>query len=329
MGLAKYILNFDELTLGLKNDLINLITRLLRDGYKNIRMIDVEKLLKEIDELLPTTKYKAINDKIVEYIMYKYDAKQKDEGLLLDIPPIQNHFIHKFRFDNNIYLTGISLNETGWKKNDRFDLVVNEENLISNATIKEIGEHKYFNTYYKVNANSPISFIYKNNSGNNKKVLFNLEYLEGDKVKFETDSNIPTIDDIPNDWDFAVQLDWEKGNTDIDLHGFLSDGTHIYFGNKTGNNIFLNFDFTEHITNQNPEILSVKGNKDKTLEIYLHNYNGNPLINTATVKIFGKGKFGNRLLKTYSVRVGNDSRMYGVCKIDLKMKKIQDNLIIK
>lgn len=50
--------------------------------------------------------------------------------------------------------------------------------IINKIGLKEIGEHKYFNTFYKVNANTPISFILSNNSGNSRQVTVDLEYIE-------------------------------------------------------------------------------------------------------------------------------------------------------
>ncbi|WP_039242672.1 hypothetical protein [Clostridium botulinum] len=323
MSIARYILNFDELTLGAKDNIINIIKNKVHGGYKTLKMKEVERIVKEIDDLMPTLHLKKINYKIKEYLLYKYNGIQKDEGILLDIPPIKTQFQHRFLFDKDIYITGITINQTGWKIEDRFDLVIDKKVIISNGTLKEIGEHKYFNTYIKVNALKPIFFIFKNNSGNSRQVLFNLEYLDGDKITKKTDSTVPTIDDIENDWDYAVQLDWDRCEADLDLHAFLGK-THVRFSNKSECGIFLNFDFKEHITNESPEILSIKKckeNKNEIIKICVNNYNKEKLPFNPTLKVFANGAFGTRLVKTYTLN-SNDLDFKEICSIDLKNNKI-------
>ncbi|MCD3223777.1 hypothetical protein [Clostridium botulinum] len=323
MGIARYILNFDELTLGAKDNIIKIVKNKVHSGYKTLKMKEVEKIINEIDDLMPTLRLKKINYKIKEYLLYKYNGIQKNEGILLDIPPIKSQFKHRFLFDKDIYITGITINQTGWKVEDRFDLLIDKEVIIKNSTLKEMGEHKYFNTYVKANALKPIFFVLKNNSGNSRQVLFNLEYLDGDKISKKTDSKIPTVDDIQNDWDYAVQLDWGKCEVDLDLHAFF-DKTHIGFNNKEGRGVFLNFDFLEHVTNENPEILSIKkckDNEEQIIKICVNNYNKGELPYNPTLKVFTKGVFGTRLLRTYTLDL-NDLDLKEICSIDLKNNRI-------
>lgn len=326
MSLPKYIINFNELTDMLKKDLLEIIDNELRNEYPQLNTNNIEALLEDIKELLPSAKYEGLKKKIDTLIYRNIEGMQKVQGKLLDIPPIIKKNKEDFKFDKDIYLTGLHVNQTGWKKEDRWNLEVNKNTLINNATIKEIGEHKYFNTYFKVNANTPISFILDNKSGNSRQTMVDLEYIEG------TDSTIiveppkdTSIDDIPNDWDVAVVMQWEKDTyTDVDLHGFIGD-MHVCFYHKDYSNFHLNFDYIEHITNNNPEIISVKGYKNKKLDIYLHDYSAGVLKEKVDVKIYNKRPYGNRLLKEFNVDLeANNTYLKGVCTIDLKTLEITD-----
>ncbi len=178
MSLPKYIINFDELTDDLKNKLLDIINDELKFKYPELNTNNIEALFEDIKELLPSTVYKGIKNKIDSLILKNIEGIQKVEGKLLDVPAIKNNYKIDFIFEKDVFLTGIHLNQTGWKKEDRWDLIVNKNKIIDKSTIKEIGEHKYFSTYYKVNANTPISFILHNNSGNSRQVIIDLEYVK-------------------------------------------------------------------------------------------------------------------------------------------------------
>ncbi|WP_315114568.1 hypothetical protein [uncultured Clostridium sp.] len=324
MSLPKYIVNFEELTDELKKRLLELIDDELRDKYPQLDTNNIEALLEDIKELLPSVKYEGLKNKIENLVLYKHEGKPKIEGRLLDIPPITKENKAEFKFDKDVFLTGIHFNQTGWKKEDRWDLIIDKNKIINKSTIKEIGEHKYFSTFLEVNANTPVSFILHNNSGNSRQTMLDLEYIEGTKGTevIEPPKN-PDIEDIPNLWDIAIRMQWENNSpADIDLHAVMGK-IHVYFGNKEKNNLYLNFDYVEHITNNNPEIISVKGNKNKRLKIYVNNYNGVMLNETVEIKIYQKKNYGNKLLKTYNLSVGVDRlKAHGVCEIDLKTLEI-------
>lgn len=323
MSLPKYIVNFDELTNDLKKKLLELIDDEIIDRYPQLNANNMQALLGDIKELLPIEQYEGLKKKIDTLIYRNIKGMQKIEGRLLDIPPIIQENKAEFKFDKDVYLTGLHFNQTGWKKEDSYSLDINKNKIIDNATIKEIGEHKYFNTYFKVNANTPISFILDNLSGNSRQVMLDLEYIEGTDTTIIEEPKVPTIDDIPNDWDIAVVMNWE-GNTrtDIDLHGFI-ENKHVYFGNKSYDGFYLNFDYTQHMTNVDPEILSVKGYKNKKLDIYLHNYNAGKLSEVVNIKVYNKRSYGNRLLKEFNVNLEADkSYLKGICTIDLNTLKI-------
>lgn len=181
-GLPKYIVNFDELTDPLKLELLRLIGDAIKEQHPELNTNDIEKKLKEISDILPANHYKDIKRKIDAFIYSKIEGIQKIDSVLLDIPPIIKSTQHDFKHTKDVYLTGLHVDQNGWKKEDRYHLSINGVNIIQNATIKEIGEHKYFNTFYKVNANTPISFILENNSGNSRETLIDLEFIEGFEI---------------------------------------------------------------------------------------------------------------------------------------------------
>ncbi|ARC85635.1 hypothetical protein U732_1131 [Clostridium argentinense CDC 2741] len=323
MSLPKYIINFNELTDDLKGKTLELIDDELKDKCLQLSTHNIEGLLEDLKESLPNAKYEGLKNKIDKLIQYTYEGTQKIKSKLLDIPAIKNNYNVDFIFDKDVFLTGIHFNQTGWKKEDRWNLVVNKNKIIDESTIKEIGEHKYFNTYHKVNANTPISFILHNNSGNSRQVMIDLEYIEGKDSTIIVEQEVTTIEDIPNDWDIAVVMQWEETKADLDLHGVMGN-THVYYGNRQENSLFLNFDYREHITNNNPEILSVK-NKNKKLDVYINNFNEVELKETVNIKIYNKRKHSNKLLKEFAIKIGRDKKIaYGVCEIDLKTLGIRE-----
>lgn len=328
MSLPKHVINFDELTHKLKDPFLESIDNNLTNKYPQINWNNIEYYLEDIKDILPSEKYRKLKNKIDTLIYRKVEGIQKSEGRLLDIPPIVMDYKEVFKFDKDIYLTGLHINQTGWKKEDRYSVLINKDKIIDKATLKEIGEHKYFNTFYKVNAKTPIFFILQNNSGNSRQTMVDLEYIEGSEssVIIEPPEK-PTIDDIPNEWDIAVVMQWEENsNADMDLHGFIGDD-HVYFGNRESDGFYLNFDYREHTSNGNPEILSVKGNKNKKLDIYIKNFNRVQLKEPVNIKIYSKRSYGNKLLKEFNVKPDsslNESKGKGVCRIDLKTLKITD-----
>ena len=326
MSLPRYVINFDELESELKKNLLQLIDDAMRNKYSQLNTGDIEALLSQIEDLLPDEKYKGLKNRIERFLLYKYDGTQQVEGGIIDIPAIMKDYKKDFVFDKDVFLTGLHLNQTGWKKEDRYSLIINKNKIIDSATTKEIGEHKYFNTYYKVNANTPVSFILHNLSGNSRQALVDLEYIQGKEITVNPQQPTnPDTDDIPNDWDIAVRMQWEKDTPcDMDLHGIMGD-MHVCFWHKSYPGFYLNWDWLQHISNDNPEIISVKGHYDKTLEIYVQDYNHMELNNPVNVKIYEKRAYGIVLLKEYSIAVENTSALgYGVCSIDLKTKKITD-----
>ena len=182
MSLPRYIINFEELTDDLKKRLLHLIDDELRGKYPELNTNDIESLLEDLKELLPSLQYDMLKKRIENFIYFEHNGIQKNEGRLLDIPPIVMENKEDFVFDKDVFLTGLHFNQTGWKKEDTYTLEINKEKIIDNATIKEIGEHKYFNTYYPVIRDTPISFILHNLSGNSRQTIIDLEYIKGNML---------------------------------------------------------------------------------------------------------------------------------------------------
>ncbi|APQ75402.1 hypothetical protein CF060_07485 [Clostridium botulinum] len=320
MSLPKYIINFEELTEDLKNHLLSLIDDNIRTNYPEINTNNIQDLLQQLKDLLPSVQYEGLKKKIDTFICRKIEGIQKVKGVLLDIPAIQNNYTEQFKFDKGVYITGLHFNQTGWKKEDKYSLEINKIKIIANATTKEIGEHKYFNTFYKVNANTPISFVFHNLSGNSRQIIVDLEYIDGE------DSNIPIeppgIEDIDNEWDIAVVMNWEENtDADIDLHGKIDD-KKVWYGNKSYDGFYLNFDYTSHKTNKNPEIISVKGYKNRKLHISIRNFNGVELKEPVTLEIYKYRPYGNKLLKKFNVNLDTNRDLKEIFIMDLNTLKI-------
>lgn len=75
---------------------------------------------------------------------------------------------------------------------------------------------------------------------------------------FEFDLNVFSVDDIKNEWDIVVVMNWEFGFVDIDLYGFIGN-KYIWYGNIEEINFYFNFDFISYLKKFNFEILLVKG----------------------------------------------------------------------
>lgn len=335
MSLPKYVVNWEELTEPLKKQLLKLIVEAFKDKYPQIDTDNIEELLEAMSDLLPAEHYKDLARKIDDFVYKKIEGIQKVEGALLDIPPIIKKTQYDFKYEKDVYLTGFHVDQNGWKKEDRYHLIIDKKYVIKNAATKEIGEHKYFNTYFKVIANTPISFILENNSGNSRETMIDLEYIEGTEITIipppPPTPDSPTdeywMDQITNPWDIAVIVNWEAGSTDVDLHGYIGSN-HVYFppSERVIDGMCLNFDYTQHNTNLNPEILSVRGNRGKILNVYVHNYNGMPLTESVNIKIYNKDVHGDpNLLKEYEFILGTDiHHLIGVCSIVIDTFNITD-----
>jgi hypothetical protein len=328
----KYVINFDEFVKLLGDDIVKAIYDALNGKFPQVSFNNLAALLEEIKSLLPYEKYRAIAHNIDLIINNStIEGAQKIDGKLIDIPPIIQKISETFKFEKDIYITGFNINQTGWKKNDYYNLIVDRKTLIKESYTKEVGEHKYFNTFFPVPANTPITFVLNNQSGNSRQTMIDLEYIQKpDPPPPPPPPNPPPnpggvgIGDITNDWDIAVVMDWEDNSVaDIDLHGFLYQGEtlkyHTWYGEPTHDDFFLNFDFRTHMNITDPEIISIKGYTGCVLKVYIHNYTATPLSKPVNVKIYHKSSTGNTgLLLSQDISLaGDNSYLKGVCTITL------------
>jgi hypothetical protein len=335
-SLPKYIINFDEFVQLLGEDLCDIITEAIKNSYPHITTNNLEALLETIKSILPSEKYKDIVHNIDLIVNNStIDGVQKVKGIMLDVPPIKQSIEKVFQFDKDVYITGLHFNQTGWKNNDTYDLEASKKRIIDNAMTKEIGEHKYFNTYLSVNANTPIKFTLNNKSGNSRQTMIDLEYIEKRTPPTPPDNPPDTpeeqkdsswLDTIKHDFDIAVIMNWESNTAaDIDLYGFMDGISPVGYNNLGDDTFKLDFDWTSHLTNTNPEIITVKGHKDKSLKIYIHNFRPTLLTQPVSVRVYSKGLYKYKLLKEYNVDLLNDrSYILGVCSIDLNTLIISD-----
>ena len=157
--------------------------------------------------------------------------------------------------------------------------------------------------------------------------MVDLEYLIGEIATPEppVKPDEPTIDDIKNDWDIAVVMQWEADTwADIDLHAVIGD-EYVYFRSKDKEGFYLNFDFMQHHYHQYPEILSVKGHKNEILEIYIHNFRGTELREPVNLKVYEKRPYGNNLIKEIDINIGSSRDVIKeAINIDLNTLEIKE-----
>jgi hypothetical protein len=326
--IPRYVINFDEFISTLDGDISSLISRGIRDKYPQITSNNIESVLEDIKKLMPSEAYKKMKNSMDLIIgMTKLDGIQKIDGRLIDVPPIVKILTETFIFEKDVYLTGLHVNQTGWKKEDVYNLEIDKKYLIKDSPTKEVGEHKYLNTYFLVTAKTPINFTLNNKSGNSRQTMIDLEYLERKEITPPPipNPNVPDISNISNAWDIAVLMNWESNSAaDIDLHGFIGD-MHVWYGNPSEDNFYLNFDTQSHLNNNNPEILSVKGYKNEILNVYVHNYNSTNLSDPINIKIYGKDIAGARMFKEFNISLeSSNAYLLGVCSIDLNTLTINE-----
>lgn len=174
----RYVINASELHDALSDKVDPIVSDIIINTLNGL--VTFKGVLDRLDiikNLLPANRYKSLVDKISLLLQYNPVGEQKISSRMLDIPPIIGGYKAEFVFNNIVYITGVEINQNGWKKDDQYSLIVNGNKIIDRAYFKEIGEHKYLNTYYKVNSDDIISFILHNVSGNSRKLFVDLEYI--------------------------------------------------------------------------------------------------------------------------------------------------------
>lgn len=180
MGVPRYVLNFDEFMEYFNKAILELINKAL-SGVSDISVTldSLKGFAEEINALLPDNIFLKLISSI-ELLTFNLSGAKKIQGTVKDIPPIACDYSISFKFDTDVYISALAVNQTAWKRQDTYSLSIGNKIIIQNATLKEIGEHKHFNLAYKVAAGTPISFVLHNTSGNSRQLIFDIEYIERD-----------------------------------------------------------------------------------------------------------------------------------------------------
>lgn len=110
-------------------------------------------------------------------------AKQRCKGIHMN-PVGDGTYVERWEVPKDIVLTGLkvacSRDETEWAM-DNFDLVVEYSNevkeLFQTVYMKDFMEYKHFVCYFEVLAGSEIVITYRNKSGKDKDVWFDIDYV--------------------------------------------------------------------------------------------------------------------------------------------------------
>lgn len=174
------------------NDIINKIkssassdiANILEEKFtKDTEIIDgnIEKLQELLDV---EKKITAGLEEIKEQLNPLGDQRVK--GFYEFVPPVVDDFKITFKQWNNIHLTGLTISQIGWKKEDTYSLIVDDEVYVDKIYTKEVAEKKRFNRYIKVPAGKDIVFVLHNNSGNSRQLWVDIEYIvKSDEDKVE------------------------------------------------------------------------------------------------------------------------------------------------
>ena len=86
----------------------------------------------------------------------------------------------------------------------------------------------------------------------------------------------------PQDGDQRVVLSWDKDPQDLDLHICDSRGNHVYYSQKSKDNILLDVDVTSGF---GPETISFKILPNISYWFYVHHYSGDGNLSSSQAKI--------------------------------------------
>ena len=142
---------------------------------------------------------------------------------------------------------------------------------------------------------------------------------------FSKDEVVTFTYNVVHPWRIKIEMQWEKRcNIDLDLYGYI-DNQIVYFGNQRGTDIWLDRDIRQHITNDDPEILTC----NKTtgiLKIGTNKYGGDELnqdVIFTIKKINSQNKDIEDIIKTIYVKIKlNKESIYHVCDIDMSTLNI-------
>jgi len=180
--LSKYLINYEDITEELKQGLEEL--QINNGGIQNITINEnvakgiqniLDKLQSNIDLQTLINNEQQILNVLQNIIELKGDFRI--DGQFLNIPAIQQDYTIVFKYNTDIYITGINFSLSGWKKEDRWSMKIDNNIIFNNLTIKEVGDKKCFTTVKKVISNTDINIILHNNSGNSRQIWCDLAYI--------------------------------------------------------------------------------------------------------------------------------------------------------
>lgn len=279
---------------------------------------------------------------------------QKLEGKRLPVPAVVGEYEIKWTFDEDIYITNIKYSQSGWRYEDYWDLKIGDTLTFKNKYTGEIADDEVFYCNCYVPANTEITLILHNVSGNSRDVWASLHYISKKLIQEPpveptepiepVDPNNPDgVGDIEHNYDYLIVMRWENNTlVDMDLHAFFEPiHQEIYWNNRDfilddNNRAWLDRDFVGHLEDETkevartkcPEIITILGKPSNSVKIFVRDYHkfdgkldiGN-LKEDVTIEIFKKETNGNQvLLNKFSVagnKFTSDNYDIDFCTIDL------------
>jgi hypothetical protein len=162
---------FNDLIIELQG-LSEKLSALNTDNSVKLSTFNDEKLKGYLDE---TVKVRELVEGIVEQL--QPFGNQRIQGYYKYVPPGRHDYIIEFVPTDDIYLTAITMSQIGWKLEDTWSLRVDNNDIFTNISTKEVGEKKSFTRYMKVQADSIIEFVLHNKSGNSRQLWVDFEFV--------------------------------------------------------------------------------------------------------------------------------------------------------
>lgn len=235
---------------------------------------------------------------------------QRIKGQHLSVPAETGDYEIKWSFDEDIYITDVKYSQSGWRYEDNWDLKIADTPIFETIYTKEIAESEVFHCYCYVAANTEITLILHNISGNSRDIWANLHYISKKIVQEpppeepppeepepeEPEPNPPDqnpepsnkpdgVPDINHDYNWMIVMRWESNvYVDMDLRAWLETiHKEVYFSHKTysldkHNKVWLDQDNAagshkgDSTRQNNPEVITILGKPCEFIKIYVQNY---------------------------------------------------------